>query len=278
MGTVYNGAAKRSAKQMKSLAKFSQAQKNTIDHRFAQFHSWHRQQHLPLYSKFLTDIADHLDTNQSVSPTVTGAWIQAANQFSIELRRCNPLNGSAEFLSSLSDAQVTSVARERTKTHTERVQKYQRETKQQRALRRHKEITTWASRAGIKVNKQQKALLTETLNRQLSLGSQRYYLQEQWIARFNQLLENRNQSTADFIRALNIHIESLWTLTQDNYPSEWQDSATLWQNFLTKFMQLQTEKQNAKLIEKARKLATTLEALSKQTKDTVSPRCFSLSR
>lgn len=278
MGTVYNSAAKSSAKQMKRLANFSESQRNEIDLRFAQFHSWHRQQHLPQYSQLLTDIADYIGAKQTVTPEITASWMQQVNDYSMEIRHCSPLNNSAELLSALSDSQVESIARETNKSHASRVQKYHRESKTKRSQRRQEEITNWASRAGLNLNAKQKSLLADTLEEQISLGRQRYYLQEQWIARFNQLLKNRNQPDARFTSSVNGHIKLLWTLTQDNYPDEWQASAQLWQNFLAKFLQLQTDRQNIKLTKKARKLAATLDSLSKDTKDIASPVCFGRSR
>ena len=275
VGKVYNSAAKQSAKQMKGLANFSKPQERTIDQRFAQYHSWHRQQQLPLYSKLLTGIANHIDSEQAVTSAITASWMQQINDFSTELRYCSPLNSSAEFLSKLSDSQVASIALATQKTHTVQVQKFNQENKQSRTQNRQKAISTWAGRAGLKLNKKQKQLLGKTLDQQISLGSQRYYLHQQWIAKFNQLLENRNSTNGDFAPTMNAHIHSLWTLTQDNYPSEWQQSATLWQNFLTEFLQLQTTRQNNALIKKARKFAATLDSLSKQTKNVASPKCFS---
>lgn len=272
IGSIYNGASKRISKEMRDYAKFNNAQKKMIDSSFAQYHQWHRTTQLPLYSDFLRDIATQLDSEIKITPATVTQWIKQASEMSMAIRHCNPLNDSNKFWATLSDDQTRQIKQKTADVHTLRVQKYKSETATERSARRHKEILTWSKRAGLKFNSLQSDLLTNTLAQQISLGGQRLLVWQQWTDQFNNLLTTRNND--NFTIRMNNHVHKLWTLTQANYPNEWQTSTDLWTDFLHQFLALQTAKQNQRLQMKTSNMASTLDIISKDTVSSVAPRCF----
>lgn len=275
IGSIYNSASNRITKEMKSYAKFSKAQKIIIDERFSQYHQWHRVTQLPLYGGLLRDIATQLESNTDIPDTTVQQWLIQINNLSMTLRHCNPLNDSNDFWSTLSDQQISQIKQKTADTHTLRVEKYQSETPSERSARRHKEILTWAKRAGLKFNSMQSDLLAKTLAQQTSLGGQRLFIWQQWTDQFNSLLTTRH--TDHFADNMNKHMKSLWTLTQKNYPEEWQSSRELWTDFIHQFLSLQTKKQNQALYKKTTSIATTLDTISKDGPASVIPQCFDAS-
>ncbi len=272
LGTIYNGAPKRITKAMKGYAKFTKAQENAIDQRFAEYHQWHRNTQLPLYSGLLREVAQQLGTENGITHATVTRWTDQAGELSLAIRQCNPLNQATDFWSTLSETQVAQIKQKTADINTLRVKTYNSETTAEKLVRRHKNILSWAKRAGIKFNSSQSDLLSETLSQQINLGSQRLALWKQWTVQFNELLANQNVS--GFTDNMNNHVNSLWSITETNYPDEWQASEDLWANFLHRFMTLQTAKQNQALRKKTTNIANTLEKISRDSKTSVTARCF----
>ncbi len=273
LGTVYNGASGRMAKQVKNYATFSKSQQTVIDQNFATYHSWHRSTQLPAYSNFLNAVVDDLEQTRPTSLSTVDAWFTQINDFSAALRRCNPLNNAADFLQTLTDKQVREIADSLEKIEKKQARDYSTESTEQRRYQQQKSISKWIKRAGLKINDQQKKLIDKTLAQQINLRSQRMYLRKQWTDQFNLLLQKRDQP--DFNTRIGIHIKSLSNMTRKNYPREWQSNTDLWAGFIAEFLSLQSAEQRSVLVKKLRKFASTVNALSEKKEDTaVDSQCF----
>lgn len=272
VGTIYEGAAARLAKQAKSYAKFSTAEKNTIDKRFSQYHNWHRATQLPLYTTLIAQITTVLEQQESIDSAQVINWVGRIDHLSAALRHCNPLNRSTKFLANLDDRQVQQISNNLDQMQAERIAKYNVESGTQRKQRRHKEISKWLKRAGLSMNSEQSTLLHNTLAKQISMSRQRQLLWQQWIDQFVAFLKIRTQP--NFAAAMNQHIDELWNLTESTYPQQWKSNKDLWSNFFHQFLQLQTTAQRQKMVNKMRKFAITLNKIGAKINTSEEAQCF----
>lgn len=259
VGTAYDAAIGQFRKTLLGYADFNVAQEKQIKTRIAAFHQWHRSSQLPKYQTLLTQISDSLNTPSQVTRDEIKNWSESFSGLTTELSTCSPVNQSGRFLRNLTDRQVRQINKEIRDRHIERVSEYQSQTPLQRRNERRKTIEKWAGRAGLKLNEAQKSLIKTTLQNQISLSPQRQALWQQWSDRFVEKLHRRNNDT--FTAEVNQHIEALWTLTSRNYPAEWQQSVTLWEDFTFEFIQLMDETQVTTLTKKIDSLAAALEKI-----------------
>lgn len=275
VGSLYNGAADRAAKQAKNYADFTNKQQSEIDNNLAAYHNWHRHTQLPDYGSFILTIANDLEKETTTSLRTVTAWLAQVDLFANELRRCSPLNSSAEFFKQLSDKQVQQIAAHIDQKRKERTEEYNLDTETKRQEKRRKNIIKWIQRAGLEVNEQQAALLTQTLAQQINLQEQQQFLWQQWSDGFIGILEKRNRQ--DFTNRLNVQISSMRDLTRTEYPGQWQFNTELWTSYIQQYLSLQTPAQRQLLIKKAKKFANTVNKISTKNNSAIAPRCYDAS-
>jgi hypothetical protein len=271
IGTAYNSAARNVTSRLTDYAEFSTSQRREIKSRVSAFHQWHRQQHLPDYHLLLSEIARGADDPGNLSRQHVDRWVRTFRGLLLQTGQCNPLNDSSHILSSLSDRQVQQVAISIRDKQIQRVREYQSETKAQRLKRRQTDLTKWAARAGINFTDEQSMLLNNTLTQQISLTPQRHQLWQNWSDQFVRMLQHRSQP--QFSGQVHGHIASLWNLTEQTYPEQWDTNIKLWSDFLYRFLKSQTPEQSRRIKNKLNSVAKSLAKLSNK-KTTHEPRCF----
>jgi len=262
LGTAYNAAAKRTADRVKTYADFDSAQQQWIDQSFQSFQQWHRISELPAYSALLNDVADRLKTDQPVAKAQLDKWFDTVQQYGLRARKCSPLSGSSEFLSGMASWQIRQLDQKLKANRLEQLEKYKEETVDDRRKRRRELIITWASRAGVSMSDEQQKLLDETLSRQTSMGDRRFQLWDDWTTRFIALLETRESEK--FPDQLRSHIDSIWNMTERNYPAEWKQNRELWQNFAHVLTNDLSIDQRESLVEKITSISESVATLSKK--------------
>lgn len=273
LGTAYNAIGKSVVKRMTDYADFNQRQKKEITLRVTAFHQWHRQQQLPAYQQLLIQIAESIETPDTLKKDSVNQWVQTSRQFSKQLAQCNPLNNSDKLLSELTDQQVQQIALKIRDKQIQRVREYQSETNTQRLNRKHRELLKWAKQIGLDLSTEQSRQLKLTLSNQPSLTPQRHQLWQMWSDHFIDKLRRRSQP--GFASDMNKHIASLWDLTERTYPDQWTTNIDLWSDYIYRFLKSQTPEQSRKLRKKLTSLSQSLKSLSaKETRQ--QPQCFSL--
>ncbi|OED39072.1 hypothetical protein AB833_16135 [Chromatiales bacterium (ex Bugula neritina AB1)] len=245
LGQLYDRAPKRAEKSLTRYAEFGHAQHQAIRISLRRYHRWHRETQLPEYAILLRSIAIQVQNESQVDVKTLKLWLDRIEHFSNRLRQCNPLNDSANLLKGLTDNQVEQISDRLIKEKDSELKEYQQKTDQQRLARRYKSTIKWARRIGLPFSSEQASLLKETLQLQKNLRPQRMALWRTWSEQFLHLLHNR--SSPEFATRVNRHIDSLWSITKDNYPTDWQKAKTLWSEYLLKFLQLQSPQQNSSL-------------------------------
>ncbi len=271
IGTAYNSAAKTFSNRLADYAEFNNRQQREIKKRVSAFHQWHREQHLPAYQRLLQQLALSTDAPELLEKQSVDQWVSSFRALLLQTGQCNPLNNSNKLLSSLSDRQVQQISVTLRDKQIQRALEYQSETSAERLDRRQTAITKWAKRAGIKFTDEQSMLLNSTLSKQISLSPQRHQLWQNWSDRFVQLMRKRDQTS--FAVEVDQHIASLWNLSEQTYPEQWQTNVTLWADFLYQFLKTQTPEQSRKLKKKLNAVANSLEKLSLK-KSSQQPQCF----
>lgn len=262
LGTAYNAAAERAADRAKTYADFDSEQKQWIEQAFKNFQQWHRTSELPAYSGFLRDVASALQADQPVSRTQLDNWFNTVRMRSQRARACSPITGATEFLSDMADWQIDQLHEKLTDNRQERYDEYKEETVEERRERRHDAIVTWASRSGLKLNDEQQALLKTTLSKQTSMGDRRFKLWQDWTSHFIELLRRRD--TEQFPQQVQAHIDSLWDITEKNYPEEWNQNRELWMDFAETLLNDLSADQRSVLVGRLSSVADSAMTLSRK--------------
>ncbi len=272
LGKVYDGFGSQMAKRFKSFATFNSTQKQEIDVFAKSYHSWHRTTQLDRYAALLGLMVSDVDASDQLSYEKADNWFQSIRGFSDDMRACNPFNVSAELLAGMSDKQVAQMTTRMRERVTKREQEYLDESPAERIEEQMKSMLKWGPRIGASFNDEQKTLLRKTLTSQISMGAQRYELRHKWIQQFAVILGKREQPgfTADVTH----HIDTLWRITETNFPDQWKSNEQLWTVFFKDYINLQTAEQRVAFVERARSTAETLGKLADKEVEVV-PVCHS---
>ena len=157
---------------------------------------------------------------------------------------------------------MVSRMRERVTKHED---EYLNESPEERIEEQMKSMLKWGPRIGASYNSEQKALLRKTLSSQISLGAKRYELRHRWIQEFAVILGERKQ--AGFTADVTGHIDTLWRITEMNFPDQWKSNEQLWTGFFKDYINLQTAEQRVAFVKRAGSTAAILKKLaSKEVK------------
>ena len=273
LGKVYDGFGSNMAKTFKSFASFSAEQKQEIDAYARSYHSWHRTTQLDRYATLLSRMVADINESDQLSYEKADNWFQSIRGYSDDMRACNPFNASAELLAGMSDEQIAQMATRMRARVNKREDEYRNESREERIEDQMKSMVKWGPRIGASFNAEQKKLLHKTLSTQISLGAQRYELRRRWIEEYIIILGKREQ--AGFTNDITRHINTLWRITETNYPDQWKSNEKLWTDFFKDYINLQTSKQRATFVKRARSTATILKKIAGK-KETAEPVCYKL--
>ena len=271
VGKVYDRFGSQMAKRFKSFATFNTAQIQEIDALTESYHSWHRTTQLDRYAALLDRMVADINNSELLSYGKADNWFQSIRGYSDDMRACNPFNVSAELLAGMSDKQVAQMATRMRERVTEHEDEYRNASPEERIEEQMKAMLKWGPRIGAGFNDAQKKLLRKTLSTQISMGAQRYELRRRWIEEFLVLLNRRKQ--ADFTRDVTRHIDTLWRITETNFPEQWKSNEHHWTVFFKDYINLQTDQQRLEFVNRAGTTAEILKRLAgKEVK--AAPVCY----
>ena len=273
LGKVYDGFGSQVAKTFKSFATFSSEQKNEIDGFARSYHSWHRTTQLDRYASLLSRMVSDISAGEQLSYDKADNWFQSIRGYSDDMRACNPFNASAELLAGMSDQQVTQMASRMRARVNKREDEYRDESREERIEEQMKAMLKWGPRIGASFNTEQKKLLRKTLSTQVSLGAQRYELRRRWIEEYIIILGTRKQP--GFTKDVTRHINTLWRITEANFPDQWKSNEELWTRFFKDYINLQTDQQRAAFVKRARSTAAILKKIAGKDIE-AQPVCYKL--
>ena len=273
LGKVYDGFGSQVAKTFKSFATFNARQKQEIDGFARSYHSWHRTTQLDRYAALLSRMVSDINSGDQLSYAKADNWFQSIRGYSDDMRACNPFNASAELLAGMSDQQVTQMASRMRARVNKREDEYRDESREERIEAQMKSMLKWGPRIGASFNTEQKKLLRKTLSTQVSLGAQRYELRRRWIEEYIIILGTRKQP--GFTKDVTRHINTLWRITEANFPDQWKSNEELWTRFFKDYINLQTDQQRAAFVKRARSTAAILKKIAGKDIE-AQPVCYKL--
>jgi len=256
---LYNRLDDRMRDAFNELADFNQEQSASFEATLGTFHVWHRQSELPQYAKFLESVAQSVASANTDKQDIQ-QWFDEAEQRSVLIRRCHPINFSIELMKSLSDEQVVSIENEFARELQEDRERYEEITPEDRVKRRLRNITKWANRIDMEITATQRAMLLSTFKRQISLRKEYFALSEQWNDKFVALLRDRDKP--DFESSMQVHLDNLWQQLESAHPEQWQTNRNLWKQTSLRFAQSMTDEQRVTLSRWMSKMGSTLLTIS----------------
>ena len=256
---LYNRLDDRMRDAFNDMADFNQQQSASFEATLGTFHVWHRQSELPQYAKFLDTVAQSIASSSTDEQDIQ-QWFDEAEQRSVLIRQCHPINFSIQLMKSLSDVQVVSIENEFARELQEDRDRYEKLTPEDRVKRRLRNITKWANRIDMEITATQRAMLLSTFKRQISLRKEYFALSEQWNDEFVSLLRERDKP--DFENNMQVHLDNLWQQLERAHPEQWQTNRNLWKQTGLRFVQSMTDEQRVTLSRWMSKMGSTLLTIS----------------
>lgn len=233
LGPLYNRLDDEMRKEFNKLGDFDASQKSQFEERLQTFHLWHRRMELPRYAALLDKVATAItDTRPKTLDEIKG-WTTESEDFSVAVRACHPVNYSFDLMRTLTDDQVNFIERRFAREQKKNRARYDSRTPEERQDRRYNFVIKWSGRIGLDFTQQQKALLREKLEEQISLREQYWGLSKLWNTEF--FIIAREQNSPEYRQKMEEHLGELWTLLERNKNEEWQFNRDLWAGFLVEF-------------------------------------------
>ncbi|MFK7858705.1 MAG: DUF6279 family lipoprotein [Granulosicoccus sp.] len=260
IGPLYNRLDDRMKDQFNELGDFTDEQKAAFEKSVGTYHVWHRQSELPQYAAFIKTLASSIE-KEGTTETDIQQWMETVENHSRAARECHPVNFSFNLMKSLTDEQITSIEAHFAEEREEDITRYESRSPEERIERRLKNMSKWAGRIDVDFTATQRALFLSAFKQQVSLRKEYFALSAQWYAEFFELA--RAQDNPDFDADMRAHLAKQWRQLETAYPEQWQANSDLWKDTGLRFVQSMTPEQRDTLSRWMRKLASTLEAISR---------------
>lgn len=260
---LYNRLDNTLRSQFTDLGEFDDAQLARADILIGNFHVWHRQNELPAYAGLLDEVrttAGRSGMPDAVDAATIRRWFGEVETLANRVRRCHPINFSADLIGSMSDDQISAMYRSILKERAEDRAEHGDRSAEERRERRAGRFIKWAGRIGVTLNESQKALLEDTLARQVSLREQYSAASDVWLQGLFALFDERRDD--DFEPRLQQHLQGLGQWLQQDYPDQWQKNRALWSDFALEFLNSLTPAQRRAADRWMSKMANTLRAVA----------------
>ncbi len=261
LSPLYNRLDDQIRKEFHKLGDFNDDQVAAFEQRLGTFHVWHRQSELPKYASLMRDIGQSIAKRDTTNKETIDRWFETAEQHSRTVRKCHPINFSYDLVKTLTDKQVNFIQRRFARERRRNQERYYSRTPEERVERRHANVIKWAGRLNFEFTEKQKLMLKQTLQKQVSLRKEYYKLSSRWNRKLFAMA--RNQTSPTYNADMHKHVQSLWTLLEDGYTSEWDSNRRLWKTFALQFEQSLTADQRKQASIWVTQLAETLDAISK---------------
>lgn len=260
LSPLYNRLDDQIRKEFHKLGDFNEDQVDAFEQRLGTYHVWHRQSELPKYATLMRGIGRTIAKRNTANQETIDQWFETAELHSRAVRECHPINFSYDLVKTLTDKQVNFIQRRFARERRRNQERYYSRTPEERVERRHANVIKWAGRLNFEFTEKQKLLLKQTLQDQVSLRKEYYKLSSRWNRKLFAMA--RNQSSPTYTSDMHKHVQSLWTLLEDGYTSEWDSNRRLWKTFALKFEQSLTADQRKQASIWITQLADTLDAIS----------------
>ncbi len=260
---LYNRLDDRIRSEFHKLGDFNDEQTAAFEEALSTFHVWHRQSELPRYASLLKEIAGSIAQPGATTASDVKSWMQTAEAYSLKARQCYPANFMADTVRTLSDEQLIRIER---RFHSERRknrERYASRTPEERVEFRLERLDKWLGRIQIDLNTQQRRMLRDSLEKQISLRQQYYTLSDRWNRRLFNLA--RQQEIENYESRLEDHMDTLWSLLESNYPKQWQANRDLWQNTVLDLVGSLSQGQRRQASQWLSAMGNTLQTISQYT-------------
>ncbi len=260
LGPLYNRLDDQMRKEFNKLGDFDASQKREFEQRLQTFHLWHRRMELPRYADLLDEISVAIASKRPKTLSEIKNWTAESEDFSVSVRSCHPVNFSYDLMRTLSDDQVNFIERRFAREQRKNQERYKKRTPEERQDRRYNFVIKWTGRIGLNFTANQKVLLREKLEEQISLRKEYWGLSNAWNREFFAIA--REQNSPQYAQRMEMQLGKLWTLLERNKNEEWQFNRDLWAGFLVEFANTMNNNQRRWAETWLPKLARTLRDMS----------------
>lgn len=260
LAPLYNRLDDQMRKEFNKLGDFDSSQSQEFEVRLQTFHLWHRRQELPAYAALIDDVSTTLASSAPKNANQIKQWMDRAEVFSAEARACHPVNFSFDLMRTLNDEQVNFIEARFAREQKKNQDRYNSRTAEERRTRRYDNILKWSGRIGLDFTQEQKDMLKETMERQISLREQYWALSSAWNKEF--FVIARDQASREFRPRMATQLDKLWNLLEDNQTRQWTANRELWNGFMLDFANSMTTNQRKWADRWLGKLAVTLRDMS----------------
>jgi len=241
LGPLYNRLDDQMRKEFNKLGRFNDEQKAEFELRLQTFHLWHRRLELPRYAALIKDVEVAISTPRTKTADEVKQWLATIEEFSVEARRCHPVNFSFELMKTATDEQVDYIERRFAREQGINRKKYDARSPEERIERRYDFVIKWTGRVGLDFTDEQKTLLKASLNEQISLRKEYWALSSAWNHAFFRIA--RDQQAATYDERMARQLDNLWTLLESNHQEQWQANRDMWAKFFLDFVNSMTTDQ-----------------------------------
>jgi len=233
---LYNRLDDRMRDQFNELATFNEQQTAAFEQMLGTFHVWHRQQELPGYAQLMKTVASSI-SNEDTTEDDIKRWFATAEQHTVAVRQCHPINFSFDLIRSFSDEQLASIEEHVKKERLEDVERYESRTPEERVERR------------------------SAFKQQRSLRKEYFALSSAWQAQFFQLASDRENP--NFEADIRTHLGKLRHLLEDAHPEQWRANRDLWKETSLQLISSLSKEQRRQVSSWVSKMSRTLESISR---------------
>jgi hypothetical protein len=203
--------------RLNDYATFDDAQRTWIRSAASDYQRWHRKTELPEYAAFFGDVASLLETNLPVDIDSVKIIFETLELFSRRSYSQSPFAHSVSFLSNITDSQVQQIASSFAEQNRQQIAHIRKHDEQPGNQDRVDKITKTLSRFNLTLNKDQKSIIKNGLNKYAGDRKDRVYAWQKWEAEFIRLLETRNQP--GFEELMQEHIDQYQLQMELRYPA-----------------------------------------------------------
>ena len=202
-------------KRLNQYATFDQQQRAWIESSALDYQVWHRQSELPGYARLFDEVANMIESGETMNVDDVDQVMQSLETFSQAGFSRSPFAHSVAFLKTLDDNQVDEINAhfvEQDKQTLEHLREHEDGGENDRTER----ITKTFSRIGLSLQDFQKDIIRSGLERYVGNREDRVTAWQNWQATFIQILETRNQPGFDAV--MQGHIDQYQRQMEIQYP------------------------------------------------------------
>ena len=260
VSVFYNRMDNKMLESTYELTSFDSEQKAVLRALTGTFHVWHRQSELPRYVSLMTDISQAV-ADADFSEAGIQQWMDEAEEYSLDARKCLPINFSVDLMQTLTARQIGDIEEYFAIDREEDLERLASRTPEEQIQRRLRNVVKWAGRIDIDITPSQRAILLSAYKRQISLRTEYLALSDEWRQEFLRLV--RSSANADFDEKMTAHISRLWGLLETNYPDQWQANRDMWKETTLRFAETMSDGQRRTLSRWLNGMSRTLTAVSR---------------